>query len=70
MRNRIEYSSYSLISIHMSDSHDDKAGAAKSSGSSMDFGITSMIGGFFGVVSGAGATKSYIDGSSGGNDHH
>ena len=56
----------------MSDSHghDDKAGGAKSSGSSMDFGITSMIGGFFGVVSGAGATKSYIDGGGGGNDHH
>ena len=31
----------------------------------MDFGITSMIGGFFGVVSGAGAAKSYIDGGGG-----
>lgn len=36
---------------HGHDDHGDHG--AKSGGSSMNFGITSMIGGFFGLASGA-----------------
>ena len=46
----------------MSDNH-DKGDDKKGSGSSMDFGITSMIGGFFGIASGSSAAKTFIEGS-------
>jgi hypothetical protein len=47
----------------MSDSHaKDDAKAGKGSGKSMDFGITSMIGGFFGLASGASAIEEFKSG--------
>lgn len=51
----------------MSAGHDDHGdhGAKKSSGKSMDFGITSMIGGFFGTASGAGVIEKFKEGGGG-----
>lgn len=37
--------------------HDDHGHSGGGSKSTMDLGITSMIGGFFGLASGAGAVK-------------
>jgi hypothetical protein len=54
----------------MSDNHgkDEKKSGG---GIKMDIGITSMISGFFGVASGAGAVQMYKDGGwGGGHDHH
>lgn len=71
--NSIKYVSYFLITIHMSGGHDDHDDhGKKSGGSSMNIGITSMIGSFFGVASGAGPIKDAIKGwgGGGGHDHH
>lgn len=46
----------------MSGGHDDHADSKKSGGSSMNLGITSMIGSFFGVASGAGPIKDALKG--------
>jgi hypothetical protein len=47
----------------MSAGHgDDKDHGKKSGGGGIDFGITSMIGGFFGAVTGADAMKKYVEG--------
>jgi hypothetical protein len=57
----------------MSGGHDDHGHGDHGSkgGSSINLGITSMIGGFFGAASGANAVKHYIDGGGGGHhDHH
>ena len=53
----------------MSDNH-GKSDDKKWGGSSMDFGITSMIGGFFGLASGSSAVKTYVEGGGGWHDHH
>ena len=52
----------------MSDSHDDHGdkGGKKSGGKGMDFGITSMIGGFFGAASGARAIQTFKEGGGSG----
>jgi hypothetical protein len=55
---------------HGHDDHGDH-GAKKGGGKTMDFGISSMIGGFFWVASGAWAMKMYKDGGGWGwHDDH
>ncbi len=70
----LKYLYYFLIIIYMSGGHDDHGDKdKKSGGKSMDFGITSMIGGFFGVASGAGAVEAFKNGGGSGggwHDHH
>ncbi len=53
---------------HDDHGHDDH-GHGGGGGGGFDFGITSMIGGFFGAVSGANAMKNFREGKGGGGGH-
>ena len=64
--------SYFLTYTYMSGWHDDGHGDSgkKSGGAGIDMGITSMIGSFFGLASGAGPMKEALKWGGGGHGHH